>query len=1163
MFFVPCKITILWIMDVVLQGLQKEVLIFVRLFSKPLQFVTAFCIFAAKTKKSDMSTENHNESLEDFVFIDGAKLSRNKETLISYEGNNKHYEIPEGIKVIGEKAFAGNSQLQSIIIPESVEIIKSEAFELCKTLKHVSFKGTSIEIGEYCFFHCEALYDITLPAITKIVGICAFCNTAIENITIPETVGKIERLFISCEALKRVVFKGTTIEIGDACFLGCKSLYDIVLPEHAKTIGESAFEDCESLNQIYIPGTVKSISANAFSRCKRLKDVVLSEGVKQIDYWAFNNCDNLEEIRLPYSMENVEEGAFSHLKRCFYSNPKTVFKENAFEWCGNDFRLFLPKHADYDNAVKSMPKGIIGRNTDPEKGPINYDHLYYNMVPYMADVPIDILLKGPISLSTWRSLDYYDKKGGVYTNGMQSFLCLDKNYFRYENKEQKQYKVLDGTKYICDYAFHLNNNSLLGREYVSNYCPFVTIELPTSVIAIGDFSFSGCSHLTKITLPPKLTYIGKNPFVGMGNLFTIESMSPSFVVDSDCLIAKETGTLIHCFRHIKQDSEETDTFTVPSCVTIIGDYSFADRDVLLSTGTTYVRRVIIPKTVTHIGKGAFEKNGFLKEVVIEGENVTIDEDAFRWCSSLKRISLPKNLKVLSNNLFEYCKSLTEIFFPDSVTEIGDSVFNGCTSLLSITLPSKIRKIGVNPFADSGVEQIINHSACFEMENGILYSKDKCEIISCISKFKRIEIPTIVKEIKENAFNNCEQLEEIIIPSSIEAIGCGAFSSCKALKNVFIEEGGISIIKSSTFSGCSSLQEFRIPDGVTEIEDNAFTGCCSLKTLYSPSSIKHVSYYAFDRNPCPVQTTWLPWSVEKNELPGKKKTMTLEESGLWMDDFGVVYSKDKKMVIKATKPLDKYSVLEGTTTIKQRAFSFNYLQRSLKEINLPNSIERIEQGAFAYCDFSNIALPESLKYIGQSIFIDCRNLKQISIPAQVSVMEGNPFLGKNYEVINNSWYFTLQNEILYSSDHSTIVSCLNKKSIKLIINEASSIGPYSFALCKAKEIVIEPPVQVIEERAFNHTCVERVILPDSLIEIKPYAFEMCLNLHEITIPSSTRFIGDCAFCGCLRRVTINSRDIKIGRDAFHSEYLTKIVVPLGCLDYFRNILPDYTNIISEQ
>ena len=1118
-----------------------------------------------------MSEETHNESIEDFVFIDGAKLSQNKETLISYEGNNELYEIPEGIKVIGEEAFACNSQIQSITIPKSVEVIKSKAFAFCKTLKHVSFKGTSIEIGEYCFSHCEVLYDITLPANTKSIGKCAFSKTAIENITIPETVEILEGpVFISCEALKRVVFKGTTIEIGEACFLGCKSLYDIVLPKYTKTIGESAFEYCESLNQIYIPGTVKNISANAFSGCKRLKDVVLSGGVKQIDSWAFGNCDDLEEIRLPYSMEHVGESAFSSLKRCFYDNPKTVFAENAFEWCGDDFRLFLPEGADVENAGMAMPKGIVGYTNTSEGLLPQSGHLFSNIVPYMANLPMDFPLKGRILHSTWRSLDYHDRKGGVYTNGMQSFLCLDKDYFQDNNQGQKQYKILDGTKYICDYAFHLNNNSYLGKEYAYNSCPFEQIDIPPSVIAIGDFSFSGCSNLTKITLPPRLTYIGKNPFAGTEKLNTIESLSPYFVVDSDCLIAKETGTLIHCFRHIKQDSEETDTFTIPSCVTIIGDYSFADRNGFFSIGSANVRRVIIPKTVTHIGKGGFENNSFLEEVVIEGENVTIDEGAFSWCTSLKRASLPKSLKILSNNLFDHCESLAEISLPDGVTEIGDFVFCRCTSLKSITLLSQVRKIGVNPFADSGIEQIINHSTCFEMENGILYSNDKREIISCISNFKRIEIPTSVKEIRENAFKNCELMEEIIIPSSVEAIGCGAFSSCKALKTVFIEDGGINIIKENTFSGCPSLQEFRVPNGVTEIERFAFWWCKSLKTLYLPFTIKRVAYDAFDRKSS-VETTWLSFGVEigklpgiAHNLPGKKRTLSLEESGMWMDDFGVIYSLDKKSVIRATKPLERYSVLEGTTTIKKRAFFFAPWQRSLKEIHLPNSIERIEQGAFAFCEFSKITLPESLKYIGEGIFIDCLNLKQITIPNQVSIMDGNPFLGKkNYEVINNSSYFTLQNEILYSSNHSTIVSCLNKKSIKLRINEASFIGPYSFAYCKAKEIVIEPPVQVIEEKAFNHTCVERVVLPDSLIEIKPYAFEMCLNLHEITIPSSTRFIGDCAFYGCLRRVTINSRDIKIGKDAFHSEYLAKIVVPRGCLDYFRNILPDYTDIIAEQ
>lgn len=1104
-----------------------------------------------------MSAEAHNESLEDFVYIDGAILSRNKETLISYEGNAINIEIPEGIKIISEKAFAGNAHIQSIIIPESVKIIENEAFELCVALKQVIFKGTDVAIGEGCFAFCEVLNDIVLPKCVKSIGRSAFTHSAIESITIPKSLMVLDgSVFNSCKRLKQVVFEGTSIEIGDGCFIGCETLEDISLPKSTKSIGESAFEYCESLKQIYIPSSVECISKNVFSYCKKLKDVVISEGVKEIHYGAFQNCDALEEIYIPYSMEYVGCHSFSKLKQCYYDNPKTFFEEDAFEWCDTDFRLFLPKGANIENAGLAMPMGIVGYTNTSEGLLPRLEHLFSNMVPYMADVPIDIILKGPVLSSIWRSLDSHDRKGGVYTNGMQSFLCLDHDYFRYKNQEQKQYKVLDGTKYICDYAFHLNNNSLLGREYDSNHCPFVTIELPSSLIAIGDFSFARCNKLAAITLPEKLSYIGKNPFVATWNLNAIISKSPNFIVDSDCLISIESGTIIHCFHHAATNEEHSDSLTIPSYVNKLGDYSFADS-------VAYVRELTIPETVIHVGKGAFKKNNKLKEIIFEGKSVVIEDETFSWCRALKRITLPKDIKRIGNRLFEYCKSLIEINIPDGVTEIGDSVFDNCISLKTIEIPYTVEKIGVNPFINSGVENLINHSNCFEYDNGILYTKNKRMIIACISKSEKIAIPICVEEIGQNAFSMSEHLEEITVPSSVKTIHQGAFSGCKALKKVSIENGGINTIEKNTFSGCTSLTEFSIPDGVTEIEDFAFSGCNSLKTLYSPSTIKHVSFYAFDSHPCPVETTWLPWGIEKNGLPGQKKTMSLEDCNLWMDDFGVVYSKDKKSVIKATKPLDKYSVLEGSTTIKQNAFSFTPWQRSLNEIHLPNSIKRIEQGAFAFCEFSEVSLPESLEYIGQGIFIDCTNLKQVTIPSHLSMMEGNPFLNKNYELINNSSYFTIQNKILFSSSQSKIISCLDTKSIKLKIGGANTIGPYSFACCKAKEIVIEPSVKVIEERAFNNACIERIILPNSLVEIKQYAFEMCLNLSEITIPSSTRIIGDCAFWGCLNRVIINSRDIKIGRDAFHSDKLSKIIVPRGCLDYYRSILPNYSSIIEEQ
>ena len=97
-----------------------------------------------------MSEETHNESIEDFVFIDGAKLSQNKETLISYEGNNELYEIPEGIKVIGEEAFEGTAIVKADL-PESLITIEDRAFANIKNLRNVYIPRSTTGIGKDVF----------------------------------------------------------------------------------------------------------------------------------------------------------------------------------------------------------------------------------------------------------------------------------------------------------------------------------------------------------------------------------------------------------------------------------------------------------------------------------------------------------------------------------------------------------------------------------------------------------------------------------------------------------------------------------------------------------------------------------------------------------------------------------------------------------------------------------------------------------------------------------------------------------------------------------------------------------------------------------------------------------------------------------------------------
>ena len=72
------------------------------------------------------------------------------------------------------------------------------------------------------------------------------------------------------------------------------------------------------------------------------------------------------------------------------------------------------------------------------------------------------------------------------------------------------------------------------------------------------------------------------------------------------------------------------------------------------------------------------------------------------------------------------------------------------------------------------------------------------------------------EIAENAFRDCEALEEVYLPRSLTKISACAFAGCKNLKRVYMEYGLVEI-GDEAFSGCSSLYTLLITGLGTEID----------------------------------------------------------------------------------------------------------------------------------------------------------------------------------------------------------------------------------------------------------------------------------------------------------------------------------------------------------
>ncbi len=119
------------------------------------------------------------------------------------------------------------------------------------------------------------------------------------------------------------------------------------------------------------------------------------------------------------------------------------------------------------------------------------------------------------------------------------------------------------------------------------------------------------------------------------------------------------------------------------------------------------------------------------------------------------------------------------------------------------------------------------------------------------------------------------------------------------------------------------------------------------------------------------------------------TVATEEDGEWVDEYGVMYSANRKKLIRAPEWLSgDYRVLDGTVVICDKAFAEC---SDLKEINIPTSVTCIGNKAFKECkNLQQINIPTSVTCIGDETFSGCSDLKEINIPTSVNCIGNNAF-----------------------------------------------------------------------------------------------------------------------------------------------------------------------------
>lgn len=220
-----------------------------------------------------------------------------------------------------------NAKLTLINIPKTVKSIGYRAFSYCTALKTVNFVGDGLESIAYEAFKATSSLKVpSFPQTLKIIRNNAFDNSDLSgSVTIPDNVTSIGEYAFRGTNMISLTIENAVTSIGNSAFSSCTSLTSVIIGNAVTSIGNSAFAVCSNLNSVIVGNAVTSIGSSAFNNCPGLTSVTLGNSVATIGSSAFAHCTSLPSITLPKSVKSVGAGAFASCSKLttVYSKPTT------------------------------------------------------------------------------------------------------------------------------------------------------------------------------------------------------------------------------------------------------------------------------------------------------------------------------------------------------------------------------------------------------------------------------------------------------------------------------------------------------------------------------------------------------------------------------------------------------------------------------------------------------------------------------------------------------------------------------------------------------------------------------------------------------------------------------------------------------------------------
>ncbi len=587
--------------------------------------------------RSDSGLRKHKDVVKVLKFGDG--ITGIKSFVFAFYSSLESVSFSNTITYIGNHSFYDCTSLTNVVIPSSVEIIDSNAFDNC-ALTSVVIPDSVTEIGNYAFSGCNQLSEVTLPKSITSIGAHAFGGCAIKKIVIPDSVTKLAG-FGSCKYLTDVIIPDTVNEILDGAFKGCSNLKNVAISKQllAKTNLDNCFSESPWLLSQKAPLSGTSNDGN-------FKYFIMGDG----------------------SLTLYGEGAFTGINdlHCRWEHTITTIVIPA-----ETTSIYFPRVIYYDNVDKIInnSSNSIGLNPSP----------FSPFRPFSNDD----------NLHSW--CDINDPSEPIYeiSNGTA---------IRVDGKLVKHYTVIfDGNKSTSGAMESIKVNvgksitipkskfSKTGYKFSGwVYRDGSILELESNLDDGGILSLSE-SDLKSLKYTVKLiAQWEKDPYYGVkkdGETIKDAKSKANYIVTS-----RKKRTV----KYSKNTNKNATTITIPASITFDGiTYKVTEVSSKALKGNKKATKIKVGKNATKIGDEAFSGCTALTNLTIGSNVTTIGNKAIYNCPALKTLTLPAKTYKFGKQFVGKCKNMKTLMFKSSkITKktLTDGACSGISNKVTVKVP---------------------------------------------------------------------------------------------------------------------------------------------------------------------------------------------------------------------------------------------------------------------------------------------------------------------------------------------------------------------------------------------------------------------------------------------------------------------------------------------